>query len=261
MNVLLEIEYDGTLYSGWQRQDHAQTIQGELERAMLTYLNAERKKSSLDSLQSVSINGSGRTDAGVHALMQTANVFLPDDMKIDFPRLSKALNGITPRDIVVRQAHRVDDSFDARHSPHIKCYCYRICDRHMKGGVVGANSWCTGPLAVPPMIHAARLLEGQHDFQSFRASDCTAKTTIRTILRAEISRPEPQVLELRVIGKGFLKQMVRIIAGTLVNIGKGQIPAEDILKILALKDRRAAGPTAPPNALTLEWMKYNVLET
>lgn len=257
MNIFLQIEYNGASYSGWQRQDHAPTIQGELEKALLTYLNAERKKNNLDLLQSVNINGSGRTDAGVHALMQTANVLLPNDMQINLQRLGMALNGITPHDIVVRQARLIDDSFDARHSPHIKCYCYRICDRHMKGGIIGANSWVTGPLSVSPMIHAARLLEGQHDFQSFRASDCTAKTTVRTILRAEVSRSETQLLELRIIGKGFLKQMVRIIAGTLVNIGKAQLPAEEILRILAQQDRRASGPTAPPNALTLEWMRYD----
>jgi tRNA pseudouridine38-40 synthase len=262
MNLRLVVEYDGSEFSGWQRQENVTSIQGELENALRVFLEGEYKKqgvkiSSAEYLSGILVNGSGRTDAGVHAMAQTANVVLEDDLELDVERVRSALNGITPSSIVVRSIDKAAAGFDARLSPHIKCYCYRFCLRREFIGLLGRSAWCVGKdLDIASMIYAAREFSGKHDFSSFRASDCTARSTYRTILSSEIVRCDSGLLEFRIIGKGFLKQMVRIMAGTLLDVGRGQRSVANVRELLILGDRGKAGMTAPPHALTLEWMTY-----
>lgn len=262
MNLRLVIEYDGEGFSGWQRQENASSIQGELEGALRIFLESEYKKQGVklpseDYLSQLFVNGSGRTDAGVHALEQNANVILGDDVSIDLVRLKAALNGITPRSIVVRYVSQVSKEFDARLSAHVKCYCYRFCLRQEFTGILSQRAWCVGnKLDIKNMILAARKFCGTHNFRSFRAADCTAPSTVRTIVSSELVRTDSDMLEFRVCGKGFLKQMVRIMAGTLIDVGRDRISYHNIEDLLETDDRIGAGETAPAYALTLEWMEY-----
>src|SRR5262249_41174768 len=149
-----------------------------------------------------------------------------------------------------------DESFDARFSPHLKCYSYRLLLRPGREGLLHNRAWAAGRgLNISEMIRAARYFCGKHDFQSFRATDCTASSTERTILVSEMSRTGEEELVYVIHGSGFLKQMVRIIVGTLVEIGSEGRSAEEVPKILAARDRSLAGQTAPARGLTLEWVR------
>jgi len=264
VKVKLTVEYAGEDFAGWQRQPGQQTVQASLEDALQIFLRGEAKKTGSHFDRRIEIMGSGRTDSGVHARGQVASFSWPEEFPVPDYRLKDALNAITPEGIIVRSLEQESDDFDARHSPHIKCYSYRLIYR---GGEQHAarftpyernRVWCiTRPLDLEQMIRAARLLEGQHDFQSFRARDCSAKSTVRTVLRSELVRVADDELRYFIVGKGFLKQMVRIVVGTLVELGIHGEPASKMEEILLSKERTRAGKTAPANGLTLEWVTYS----
>ncbi|MCB0359545.1 MAG: hypothetical protein KDD44_07905, partial [Bdellovibrionales bacterium] len=180
------------------------------------------------------------------------------EIPIDDATLRASLNGLTPAALYIRSVSVAADDFDARFSPHWKEYCYRLIDGAPAGGTRRNRAWwvpgiqreCRG------MICAARDFVGQHDFSAFRASDCTATTTVRTILMSEVTRVDRDEFVLSVIGTGFLKQMVRIMVGTLVEIGRGRRSPETVRRLLATGTRTDAGQTAPPWGLTLRRVQY-----
>ncbi len=248
----LTIEYDGSPFSGWQAQPGAVTVQGELERGLRVILGT-------NAPDNINVVGSGRTDAGVHALGQVAHVELPELPELDPYRLRGSLNGVTHHAIAVKDLQLVDNSFDARRSPHVKCYEYRMLRRHARGGLREHQAWVVkSDLDLLRMIEAAKIFVGEHDFAAFRSSDCNAVTTVRTIEVCELFRRDTELISLVVHGRGFLKQMIRIIAGTLMEVGIGKLKPGEIEGILASGRRQNAGITAPSYGLTLNWVRYGV---
>lgn len=263
MKIQLVVEYPGDAFSGWQaqiNQPELRTVQGELERALQIFFLSESKKTGVafTSGDRILVTGSGRTDAGVHALGQVASFAWPPQFCFHAERLRAALNGITAPELVIHLVQEQGDEFDARFAQHEKCYAYRLLLRDTRAGYFQGRAWCVSPRTVAPMIEAARLFCGQHDFSSFRAKDCTASSTLRTLYVSELTRISEDELQYWVQGKGFLKQMIRIIVGTLVEVGKGKLSAKDIPRIIAARDRALAGPSAPACGLTLRWVRYGV---
>ncbi len=246
--VMLTVAYDGTNYSGWQLQPNAETIESVLNRC-LSELTGE----------TVEVIGASRTDSGVHALGNVA-VF---DTKSPIPaeKFSYALNQRLPEDIRIRGSKEVPADFHPRHCESIKTYEYRICNAAFPLPTKRLYAHFTYvPLDVSLMRRAAAYLVGEHDFKSFCSMDTQVKTTVRKIEEIEV-REEPAVcreIVIRVRGRGFLYNMVRIIAGTLMEAGRGQIAPEQVKEILLACDRQAAGPTAPACGLTL--VGYEFLE-
>jgi tRNA pseudouridine38-40 synthase len=256
------LSYDGTGLYGWQVQPGRPTVQGTLA-AVLEKMTGER----------VLPQGSGRTDAGVHALGQVASFAL--EAEIPAQNLQRALNRGLPQSIRVLRAEEVPQEFHARHGATRKSYKYRIFERKMEGLVeenicppfVAPYVWdCRWALDAGAMEKAAAMLCGTHDFTSFQASDpelgqredgAGRPNPVKTILGSEVVR-EDGLLLYRVTGSGFLHHMVRNIVGTLVEVGRGSRPPEEIARILAAKDRTAAGPTAPAQGLFLVGVEYGV---
>ena len=243
-NIKLIMEYDGSRYAGWQRQDNAITIQQRLEEALCQLTGAEIK-----------LIGSGRTDSGVHARGQTAS-FLTD-ATIPPDRYSYALNALLPHDIRMIHSEEVSLDFHARFSAVGKKYRYSIL-QNTHGTAIGWQYYhhIAVPLDVSAMKEAAESFLGTHDFAAFMATGSTVKSTIRTIYGSEWKQ-EGEVLHYLVTGNGFLYHMVRIIAGTLIEVGKGKISPTVIPEILTSGDREMAGPTAPSKGLTLEEVYYD----
>lgn len=243
MNIKLTIEYDGSNYHGWQIQPNGQTIQEILEQALGRFLGVK-----------VRVNGSGRTDAGVHALGQVANFFCPDP--VDLRRLQKGLNALTPRDIMVKQIESVADSFDARRDAKSRIYRYRIWNHPVPSAFHRRFSWHVhDPLDISSMREAIRFLEGEHDFGSFQAAGCDALHPIRRMYFNSLDL-EADFLVYTVEATAFLRHMVRNIVGTLVEVGRGERSPADFACLLQEQDRTLAGPTAPPNGLFLVEVKY-----
>lgn len=259
MKIKLTIEYDGAPFVGWQSQTNGPSIQDAISEAVLTYLNSQAKRRGLGLYDAAPlVTGSGRTDSGVHALGQTASFVWPSEVSVDPQALAYALNGILPRSIAIREALVVDENFDARLSKHRKQYSYYFLLRRASPAFYAGRAWrVPDHLDVANMSVAARCLTGQKDFASFRAIDCVAPSTIRTLHVCELSREREDLLRLVVQGNGFLKQMIRIIAGTLVSVGKGLISSTEIQRIIDARNRAEAGPTAPPYGLVLDWVKYH----
>jgi tRNA pseudouridine38-40 synthase len=257
VKVRLLLEYAGEAFHGWQEQPNQTTVQGTLSEALTTLLTSLAKRNGVAAPEIPHIQGSGRTDAGVHARGQVASFTWPASIPLDVPRLFLSLNAITPRALSILKVEQADDDFDARFSPHLKCYCYRIIQRRAAEGLRYKRAWrVSWPLNLTTMIAAAKHFEGQHDFSSFRAADCSAETTIRTVLRSEIVRSAEDEICYFVYGTGFLKQMIRIMTGTLVDVGRGIRGPDDIPAIIEARDRTRAGLTAPPDGLTMEWVRY-----
>jgi tRNA pseudouridine38-40 synthase len=242
--IRLLLEYEGTRYSGWQFQTNQVSIQGILE-SKLHKITKEK----------IRVIGSGRTDAGVHAEGQVAHFQTSSSMKtVEF---LKALNSLLPPDIVVRKVEEAKPDFHAQISATRKTYRYTILNRDFPSALQGrfAHYIAIPVLNVTDMRKAARYLVGKNDFKSFQGSGCTARTTLREIHRLSISK-EGDFITITVDGSGFLKYMVRIIVGTLIEIGWGKWPPERMKAVLKSKDRLMAGPTAPSRGLCLVKVVY-----
>ncbi len=243
-NIKLLIEYDGTNYQGWQVQPKGPTIQGILE-----------EKLGLLTGQPVRLFGSGRTDSGVHALGQVAH--FNTQSQLDIPTIQKALNSLLPPDIVIQKAEEVDEGFHARKHSKSKIYEYRILNRNLRSAFHRGYVWhIPQKLNLTEMKKATQSLVGEHDFSAFRTVGSPTRTTVRRVIRAEWKRGRDGLIRFEIEANGFLKQMVRSIIGTLVEIGKGRMKAMEIRKILNSKDRKEAGPTAPAQGLFLKEVKY-----
>lgn len=243
MNIRLTIEYEGTNYHGWQVQPNGQTIQEILEKAIETILGVKTR-----------LNGSGRTDAGVHALGQVANFVF--DGEIDLRRLQNGLNALSPHDIVVKQVERVADSFDARRDAKSRVYMYRIWNHPVPSAFYRGFSWHVhDPLELSPMQEAIRCLEGEHNFASFQAAGCDAAHPIRKIYSNSLNR-DGNFLVYSVEATAFLRHMVRNIIGTLVEVGRKERSPADFADLLTAQDKIRAGPTAPAHGLFLVEVKY-----
>ncbi|QGY39928.1 tRNA pseudouridine(38-40) synthase TruA [Pseudodesulfovibrio cashew] len=243
--VKLTLAYDGTDFSGWQLQPYGRTVQGELERALGKILGAPPR-----------VHGSGRTDAGVHALGQAAHFDSPDE-RADLP-WQRALNAILPKDVRVVDCVVTDEDFHARYSATGKTYEYALW--HTREFCLPQRRrfvWNCGPVDFEAMEAAARVFLGEHDFASFQNVGTPVKSTVRTI--TGISRhPGPSGHETvwRFTANGFLKQMVRNLTGCLVAAGRGRLSPDEIRTILESGDRSLAPATAPPQGLTLVSVSY-----
>lgn len=245
-NIRIQVAYHGAAYHGWAEQPSVPTVEGTLRAAL----------SRLLATDAFALQGASRTDAGVHAHGQVLNVRHDTDRTPwDFVR---GLNATTPDDIAVWHAEEAGSDFDARRSSTGKRYRYRIWPHRFLDPLRRDQTWhVRHALDVDAMRRAGAALVGEHDFTSFRAADCQAHTTVRELTRVEIASSEDELV-LWVEGTAFLKYMVRNIAGTLVDVGRGQIAAEDVAAILAARDRSAAGQCAPPHGLTLMEVFYDV---
>ena len=245
-NLRLTLEYNGAGFSGWQKQPQQRTIQACLEDALGTLFR-----------ENIETTASGRTDKGVHARAQVVSFEVPSEFDGNLEKLRNSLNGITPADMSVRGLEIAEEDFNARLNPHLKCYSYNLNISGQDSPLNQASSLSINPnLDFVKMIAAAKLFEGEKDFSSFRCTDCTAKTTIRTIYRSELTRVSDDIFQYRAHGKGFLMHMIRIIVGTLLEVGRGRFEVEDVERIIAAKDRTKAGPTVAAKGLTLEWVRY-----
>ncbi|MBD0305804.1 MAG: tRNA pseudouridine(38-40) synthase TruA [Nitrospiraceae bacterium] len=239
----LTLEYDGTGYAGWQRQPGRPTIQAEIEAALQRIVRTR-----------IAVIGAGRTDAGVHALGQVAS-FRTD--RALMPReWIKALNAVLPSDIAVRSVEQAADDFHARYSARMKVYRYRILNRRERSVFERTRAWhVRKPLDVEAMREGAALLIGRHDFSSFRDSQTDTKDPVCRMCRLDLIEAKA-VLRIELEADRFLKQMVRTIVGTLVEIGQGKRSPKAMKDILDAHDRREAGYTAPPHGLYLVRATY-----
>ncbi len=241
--VLLTIEYDGSGFYGWQRQQGMRTVQEEIEKAIEKITD-----------RPCEVQASGRTDAGVHALGQTAHFDLPCPVPIS--KLAGVLNSLLPLDIVIKKAEIVPDDFHARFSIKSKTYLYKINTSEKKNAFISRyTSQVTYPLDYQKMRAAAKIFLGEHDFKGYCASSAVTSDYHRTIYDIKISQKKNE-LDIEVEGSGFLYNMVRIIVGTLVDIGRGKLTVESAKKALEGGDRAYAGVTMPPNGLYLKCTKY-----
>jgi len=244
----ITLAYDGTAYAGWQVQPGQATLQGVLETSLEKILGA-----------SVRVEGSGRTDAGVHALGQVASFRVETHLTAEV--LLRALNGSTPHDVVVRAVEQVESQFHARRDARRKHYRYVIHNAAVADPFVRHYSWHVRlPLDERAMHEAAQALVGRHDFASYQTHGSERQTTVRTVERIEVARggvPEEHRLTFDVVADGFLYNMVRNITGTLVEVGRGVKPVAWPGQVLDALDRRAAGPTAPPQGLFLVCVDYD----
>ncbi len=241
----LLIEYDGGAFVGWQRQANGRSVQQVLEAAA----------AALDGGRPVTVFAAGRTDAGVHALGQAAHLDLDRDLPDD--RLRDALNHhARAHPVTVRAAARVGEEFHARFSAVGRAYLYRILDRPAPPALdAGRVWWVPGGLDAEAMDVAARVLIGRHDFTTFRAAQCQAKSPVKTLDLLRVTRHGE---EIRVIAeaRSFLHHQVRNIVGSLRLVGRGKWTAADLAAALAARDRAAGGPTAPPQGLYLTRVDY-----
>ncbi len=243
-NIKLVIEYDGTNYHGWQVQPNGLTVQEVIE-----------EKIQIMTRQRVRLTGSGRTDAGVHALGQVANFFTHSAIPVE--GFQKGLNSLLPLDIVVQSAEEVDLQFHAQYGAKRKTDRYVILHRPVPSALFRNYSWrVSGSLDVPAMEEASRLLRGKQDFTSFRGADADTEDPVREVFQAGWSRKNSDFLHFTIEADGFLKHMVRNIVGTLVDVGKGERSPEQFGQVLRARDRRRAGMTAPPQGLFLVEVKY-----
>jgi tRNA pseudouridine38-40 synthase len=242
----LTLEYDGSDFRGWQVQSGgsgARTVQGTLEAAAADLFG-----------RAVTVSGAGRTDAGVHAEGQVASLAVETDLGPEAVR--RALNARLPEDLVVRGCEAVPDAFDPRRDARSKLYRYAIWNGRERSPLRRRRfHHVPGSLDVAAMAKAARAFEGTHDFASLQSAGSDVEGTVRTVTRCEIEASGPEI-RLWVEGTGFLRHMVRALAGTLVEVGQGRRAPESVSALLAAGDRAAAGPTAPAAGLTLVAVRY-----
>ncbi|CCK80571.1 tRNA pseudouridine(38-40) synthase TruA [Desulfobacula toluolica] len=244
-NFKIIVEYDGTDFFGWQRQNDKKTIQGELEKALSMILN-----------QDVRISGSGRTDAGVHAFGQVANFhvntgILPQNIK-------KGVNSVIKQPIVIRECQIVDNDFHGRYKAVSKEYHYFILNREDPCAIGRSYQWhIRHPLDIEAMNQCCNEITGVFDFKSFENTGSPRSSTIREIFFSHISVLDNNRLVFKICGSGFLKYMVRNLIGTIVLAGLNKITVTQFRKILETKDRTKAGPTAPAHGLFLKKVNYS----
>ena len=242
--IALRIAYDGTNYAGWQNQDNAVAVQQVIEEALARLSGGGR----------VPITGASRTDAGVHAMGQVAH--FDTETRIPAEKFSFALNTMLPPDVRIQQSWEAAPDFHARFSTAGKVYAYTIVNAPHASAMLGRYAaHCPVPLDVEKMHAAAQDIVGAHDFSAFMASGGTSKTFVREMKAAQVSRAGDQICFM-VWGTGFLYNMVRIIAGTLVLIGQGKLPQGALSRAIASHDRLDLGFTAPAQGLTLMRVLY-----
>lgn len=241
--VKLVVAYDGTAYHGWQVQPNAVTVEGILNEKLTELLGEQ-----------ITVTGASRTDAGVHSL---GNVAVFDtETRIPADKISYALNQRLPEDIVVQESKEVSPDFHPRFCDSRKTYEYRILNRKFPIPTMRKDTYFYyRPLDVAAMQKAATYLIGEHDFKSFCTVGAQVETTVRTIYALSVTKEE-DLIKIRVTGNGFLYNMVRILAGTLISVGIHEKEPEDMEDILAALDRTAAGPTAPACGLTMMGICY-----
>ena len=242
-NIKLTIEYDGKDFNGWQKQPNKLNIQGSIEQAISQITGEE-----------IDLQASGRTDAGVHALGQVAN--FKTNSQIPIEKFAIAINSKLKRSIVIKKAEEVDERFHSRLSCKRKTYRY-IINNSPEGTAIYRNLETHIPqkLDVEKMKKAVKYFEGEHDFKAFKASGTSSKSSVRTIYKANVYQENEKIF-IELTGNGFLYNMVRIIAGTLVDVGLGKIEPEEIPKIIQEGKRENAGKTLPPNGLYLVKVMY-----
>lgn len=242
-NICLTIEYDGSGFCGWQRQKNGISVQELLEKAIQTVTGEQ-----------ILIHGAGRTDAGVHALGQVAH-FLTES-RVPPLRFAPALNRLLPDTVSVRESREVPQGFHARYSAVGKHYRYLICNRDARSAIMARRAgFVLGNLDEQRMNMACNYLVGTHDFRCFMASGSRVKDSVRTLYEAGVSR-DGNLVAIDLKGDGFLYNMVRIVAGTLVEVGTAERSPHDVMDILHGKDRARAGKTMPPQGLYLVEVFY-----
>jgi tRNA pseudouridine38-40 synthase len=243
-NYKLTIAYKGTNYSGWQVQPQLKTVQGIVVETFKSMFKSEIK-----------LTGSGRTDAGVHAIGQVAN--FKSEIRIAPEKLVQALNSNLPRDIRIKDCCLVEEDFHSRYDAVGKTYLYYIYNSR-----TGSPFWKDYSYLIPyrldfdKMVAAGEVFKGQHDFLGFMSTGSAVKDTVRTIHDIKLKQQKDMIV-MEVTGNGFLYNMVRIIAGTLIDIGRGKIPVEDTADIIDSKDRNRGGHTAKADGLFLKKVYYN----
>lgn len=243
-NLKMIVEYDGSGYHGWQRQKNLLTIQQVLEES-ISRITGEK----------TAVFGSGRTDAGVHAVNQAAH--FKTNSPIGAPNLLAGLNGILPRDIVIKELKEVAESFHARFDVKSKTYMYRIFNGPIRPVLYRPYTWhVRAPLDLESMARGLSLLKGCHDFSAFCGKKEAAADCVRTITEARVESKGSDIISIYLEADGFLRYMVRSIVGTLAEIGRGKRTLEELSEAMEARDRKYAGVTAPPQGLFLLHVKY-----
>lgn len=242
-NIKLIIEFDGSNFSGWQRQPKGRTVQKEIETAIFKATGEE-----------IMINGSSRTDAGVHARDMVANFFTNSTIPGD--KFREAINTRLPEDVSIIKSEEVDEDFHARYSSKGKTYSYTIINRYERLSLGHQYLYhCRYNLNVDEMMEACKYFIGTHDFKAFMSPGSSIKTTTRNIQELYIEQ-KGQRIKIFITADGFLYNMVRIIVGTLIKVGNGKLKAEEIESIIKEGNRKRAGMCIPPNGLILEKVFY-----
>ena len=242
-NIKLTIEYDGKDFNGWQKQPNKLNIQGEIERAIKEVTGEE-----------VDLIASGRTDAGVHAIAQSAN--FKTNSNIPTEKIPIALNTKLKQSIRIKSAVEVDERFHSRYNCKQKTYRYIINNGETASALYrNMEYFIPEKLNVEKMKEAVKYFEGEHDFKGFKASGTSSKSSIRKIYKTQVKKDGDRII-IELTGNGFLYNMVRIIAGTLVDVGLEKINPNDITEIIESKDRARAGKTLPPQGLYLVKVEY-----
>ena len=243
-NIKLTIEYDGKDFNGWQKQPNKLNIQGTIEQA-IERITGEK----------VDLMASGRTDAGVHAIGQVANFKTNSNIPIE--KFAIAINSRLKKSIIIKKAEEVPERFHSRYNCKKKTYRYIINNSDMGSAIYRNLEYnIKMPLNLENMKKASKYFEGEHDFSAFKASGTSSKSSVRTIYSADVKKENERII-IELTGNGFLYNMVRIISGTLVEVGLGKIRPEEIKDIIDSKNRQMAGKTLPPYGLYLVEVNYN----
>lgn len=241
--ILLIIEYDGTAYSGWQVQPNGLAVQQVVEDALAHVVGAP-----------VRLHSAGRTDAGVHALAMPAH--LHTERNLPLTAFREGVNRFLPDDVAVKEAREMPVDFHARFAARGKWYRYTLYRGAVRSPLKVRRSWhVAGHLDLAAMRQAAQLMIGEHDFRAFRSAACAAKGTVRTLSAVDFNE-SGELLHIDVRGSGFLKNMVRMLVGTLVEIGRGKRPVADVSRLLTGDSQLRCGATAPPQGLCLMEVRY-----
>jgi tRNA pseudouridine38-40 synthase len=244
-NIALVIAYDGTNYHGWQCQPNAVTVEETLREKAARILN-----------HSVKLRAAARTDSGVHALGQVANI--RTESKIELDGLMRGLNSLLPQDIRVIDGREVAEDFDARYSTRSKVYIYCILNQRFNSPFLARYALHMPYILDPaPMRDALKLVRGEHDFSAFKKKEEVYKSTVRHVLRTAVTR-KGRMIYVALEATGFLRYMVRNIVGTLIQVGQGKLTTQDFSEILDSGQSESAGPTAAPHGLFLRRVKYGI---